>query len=223
VSPPTALRPSSRPWHDLGPFTAPPAPPPGRAGPAGPRKVIRSSGSSGGGPGRVAAAMGRDEASGSRGPSRSQWTAPGAQRRRRCSGRAAAGRPFPLRRPALQLEQDARADVSQRHTYSGSGPEFPSTDAPRRQQIAMWGHPPARRTMHGQRWVRTEGGDRCDAPEVRSPFDAIDKGFARGRRDMWLHQLVSIVVQGSRGSWLCPSLMISRSRAILAPTYQTAR
>ena len=56
-----------------------------------------------------------------------RWTAPGAQRRRRRSARAAAGRPCPLRRrrPALQLEQDARADVRQRHTYSGSGPEVP--------------------------------------------------------------------------------------------------
>ena len=203
-----------------------PAPPPRRAGPANRAekghpefRVV------GRGPGRVAAATGRDEASGGRGPSRSQWTAPGAQRRRRRSARAAAGRPCPLRRrrPALQLEQDARADVRQRHTYSGSGPEFPIPTRRDDSNIAMWGHPPARRTMHGQRWVRTEGGDRCDAPEVRSPFDAIDKGFARGRRDRWLHQLVSIVVQGSRGSWLRPSFMISRSRAILAPTYQTAR
>lgn len=34
----------------------------------------------------------------------------------------------------LSSSSRTRADVRQRHTYSGSGPEFPSTDAPRRQQ-----------------------------------------------------------------------------------------
>jgi hypothetical protein len=40
---------------------------------------------------------------------------------------------------ALQLEQDARADVRQRHTYSGSGPEFPQHRRAATTATSLWG------------------------------------------------------------------------------------
>ena len=226
VSPPTALRPSSRPWHDLGPLQLPQRRHRAKQGrPTGTRKVIRSSGSSGAGrdarPRRWATKRGE-----ARGPRRLEWAAQVRQRRRRRSARAARSPVATSPTPPLSAApagQPARPTSGSATRTPAAGQNSPAPTRRDDSNIAMWGHPLARRTMHGQRWVRTEGDDRCDAPEVRSPFDAIDKRTARGRRDRWLHQLASIVVQGSRGSWLCPSLMISHSRAILAPTYQTAR
>ena len=226
VSPPTALRPSSRPWHDLGPLQLRSAATgPSRAGRPGPE---RSSGV----PGRRGA--GRDArprrwAATKRAEAGDPVALRGLHQVRSAGGGVALAQP-PVARAHFADATPLSSSSRTRGPTSGSATRTPAagqnSPAPTRRDdsnIAMWGHPPARRTMHGQRWVRTEGDDRCDAPEVRSPFDAIDKGFARGRRDRWLHQLASIVVQGSRGSWLCPSLMISRSRAILSPTYQTAR
>jgi hypothetical protein len=113
------------------------------------------------------------------------------------------------RHARVEPPPERRGSGSFGHREGGSGPEVLQRRRAATTAISMWGHPPARRTTHGRRWVRTEGGDRCDAPEVRRPCGATGKGFARGLPDMWLHQLASIVVQGSHGSWLRPSSMIS--------------